>query len=339
MDLADTNIDFKKIYFYVFKNITKCNIGDEIDKNSILYTYYEEYINNTTDDHNGIATNFHFLITLLVRTKAEYSARTFNYVMHISHHLKVDIEKYNKYLIAAIKNSNDVCFISLYNRWIKYTTPQIFTYNYTTENGELNYCYNYNIINHMIDMEKELCKRDSHGNTMLHYAAAFAKNSNDIQIITKLLKYIDKRKTNNKGNTPLMLAIYYYNTKSCIEAIKLLADESTVNIQNMLGENTLLMSIKKNNPPCVNNLLIECGADGNIQDKHNNTYYKLLENESVYLSNRCLICDEKADLCMYYPCMHCVICSNCMHNEHNKATTCIYCRCDYTKYYKLKYID
>lgn len=348
-------MNYKQLYFHTIKKFNSSNINDLLEnyKNDLIYTsFYSEYKNNMLDkdeiennnnNDNVERTVFDFLMSILIESKDYFAFKLFNYIMYITRMIVYNSDYYLKHILNSINYDNAGVFIQLYKKWVSKSTPTIFQYNYyqILNNNEnvISYCRNYKILNYMINNRFEIQKCDGNKNNLLHYAATFSKNFNDLNIVKTLLTKIDKTTKNKNGFTPLMLAIYYFNTSSCIETIKLLIDEKTVNMQNDNLENALLISIKRNNPIEINNLLIEYGADENMEDKFGNTYYKIFNNKNVYISKQCLVCYENNGMCMYFPCMHCVICISCFNNVNNNSSTCIYCRSNYTTYYKLKHIE
>jgi ankyrin repeat protein len=166
-------------------------------------------------------------------TAFNYAARTGNIAL-----LKTLLEKGVKYtdnaLIIAAQGS-------------RRETNTLETYKYLVE-----------------DLKIKATATNKTGETVLHF---LVNKPNQTEIINYFLaKGVDANKSDNEGNTPLMVAA---SAKETAALEQLLPIVKNINTQNGKGESALTIAVKSGTPSAVE-LLLNKGADVTVTDKEGN---------------------------------------------------------------------
>lgn len=139
-------------------------------------------------------------------------------------------------------------------------------------------------------LEKVINLQDDKGNTALHYAVANEKF--DVVSLLMSVKLCNTNIVNNAGYTPVMLGTAYNvscdgDESKCI--MKQLIGAGDVNARSSHDGQTALMLAASSGSVQLVNILIECGADVNLQNKDGSTALMFAcENRNIEIVKRLL---------------------------------------------------
>ena len=129
------------------------------------------------------------------------------------------------------------------------------------------------------------------GLEILMMAARYSNTDSGLETVKLLLeKGADVNLANRDGWTALMMAARYSNTDSDLETVKLLlAKETNINISNQNKDTALILAAENSNIETVK-LLLENGADANVINKENKTFFDYIPKK--YLLDCLKIIDQ-----------------------------------------------
>ena len=128
----------------------------------------------------------------------------------------------------------------------------------------------------LIEKGAALNAADSKGNTPLHYAAESIHQPNMIASLIDKVAYPSI--VNNTKSTPLHVAVQYANVEAALVMVE--KAPSTLSQPNQLGQTPLHLALNAQNPDMVK-LLLDHGANPNLEDFNGTTSYELAENLGI----------------------------------------------------------
>jgi len=141
-------------------------------------------------------------------------------------------------------------------------------------------CQNYEAFRIILSYNPNLSYEDKDGNTIIHKLILHGKGVSS-DIFRDLIKNISLDKQNNMGNTALHYAVMFnYN-----DAVKLfISFQCDLNLRNDEEEISPLFYAIKNDNEDIAHMLLEAGADTNVQDYLGNTILHYAINNSKLIN-------------------------------------------------------